>query len=59
MKIIIIIIIIIIITIIITVDVLVGIVSIYEVGRPIRGREFRLGNAVIRSRAFGVGHATI
>ena len=28
-------------------------------GTPIQGREFRLGNAVIRSRAFGVIHAAI
>ena len=30
-----------------------------KLDRPIQGREFRLGNAVIRSRAFGVAHAAM
>ena len=27
-----------------------------KLGTLIRGKEFRLGNVVIRSRAFGIGH---
>ena len=30
-----------------------------KLGTPIQGRGFRLENVVIRSRVFGVGHATI
>ena len=41
-------------------DTLLGMVYIYfKLGTTIRGREFRLGNTVIWSRAFGVGHVGI